>query len=136
MDRVGPQGGEHLAEAAAHFEREGLAFPERNEDIDHAMRLRIADDAWELVRERMQDARIEAGMRPETKYRIAVHDRDWKAAARWLFSSGEAEGFDERLAMVRERLEKLAGQAPGGETPAAKPKTGSLRDDAEDVSGA
>ncbi len=64
-----------------------------------------------------------------------------KAAARWLFSSGEEQGFNERLAVVRERLEKAAGQKAGGEaasgTPAAaKPKTGSLRDDAEDVSGA
>lgn len=64
-----------------------------------------------------------------------------KAAARWLFSSGEEQGFNERLAVVRERLEKAAGQKAGGEassgTPAAAaPKTGSLRDDAEDVSGA
>ena len=64
-----------------------------------------------------------------------------KAAAGWLFSSGEEQGFDERLASVRERLEKAAGQKAGGAArvppPAAtKPKTGSLRDDAEDVSGA
>lgn len=69
-----------------------------------------------------------------------------KAAARWLFSSGEAEGFNERLAAVRERLEKSAGQpsrgdasaadAPGPKPAAAKPKTGSLRDDAEDMSDA
>lgn len=59
-----------------------------------------------------------------------------KAASRWLFSSGEADGFNERLAMVRERIDKAAGQKPGAEDPATKPKTGSLRDDAEDVSGA
>ena len=59
-----------------------------------------------------------------------------KAASRWLFSSGDQEGFDERLAKVRGRLEQLAGQAPGGDEPAGtQPKTGSLRDDAEDVSG-
>lgn len=63
-----------------------------------------------------------------------------KAASRWLFSSGEEEGFNERLAKVRERIEQAAGQVSGGEAPTtkpvAKPKTGSLRDDAEDVSGA
>jgi hypothetical protein len=63
-----------------------------------------------------------------------------KAAAGWLFSSGEQEGFDERLTKVRERLEGMAGQKPAGDdgAPAAsavKAKTGSLRDDAEDVSG-
>ena len=61
-----------------------------------------------------------------------------KAAAGWLFSSGEQEGFDERLAKIRERLEGMtSGKTDGPDAPAAPatPKTGSLRDDAEDVSG-
>lgn len=34
-----------------------------------------------------------------------------KAAGRWLFSSGEAEGFEARLAKVRERLDEVSGAA-------------------------
>jgi len=63
-----------------------------------------------------------------------------KTAARWLFSSDEV-GFGERLEQVRNRIEGIAdkkaeGGSPTHPTPPAKPKTGSLRDDAEDDSGA
>jgi hypothetical protein len=67
-----------------------------------------------------------------------------KTMARWLFSSDEV-GFGERLEQVRNRIEGIAakqegakGPGAGGAAPAspAKPKTGSLRDDAEDDSGA
>ena len=70
-----------------------------------------------------------------------------RTAARWLFSSDEV-GFGERLEQVRHRIEGIqaerdakkasSGAASGGgpTAPSAKPKTGSLRDDAEDDSGA
>lgn len=63
-----------------------------------------------------------------------------KAAARWLFSADE-ESFGERLAQVRRRRGEVAGHHGAVGSPAtpaspAKPRTGSLRDDAEDVSGA
>ena len=72
-----------------------------------------------------------------------------KTAARWLFSSDEV-GFGERLEQVRARIEGMQAKreaeadkadavATGSAVPAAppsKPKTGSLRDDAEDDSGA
>jgi RsiW-degrading membrane proteinase PrsW (M82 family) len=32
----------------------------------------------------MQDARVSAAADPHTKYRFAVHERDWKNAAKWL----------------------------------------------------
>ncbi|CAN5895801.1 hypothetical protein BH11MYX4_BH11MYX4_40790 [soil metagenome] len=73
-----------LDEAAKRYEREGLAFPERGEDIDHAVSLWIAAGAWDHVRERLKDARVAAATAPLTKYQVAVHDNDWKNAARWL----------------------------------------------------
>jgi hypothetical protein len=63
-----------------------------------------------------------------------------RAAARWLFSSGDDASFAERVAQVRGRLDEIAqkraGGAPTQPSGAPKPKTGSLRDDAEDDSGA
>ena len=73
-----------LDDAARRYEREGLAFPERAEDIDRAIALWIAADSWDHVRERLQDARVAAATEPLTKYQFAVHERDWKGAARWL----------------------------------------------------
>jgi protease PrsW len=73
-----------MDEAAKRYEREGLAFPERSADIDHAVALWIATGAWDHVRERLQDPRVAAATEPLTKYRLAVHDNDWKNAARWL----------------------------------------------------
>ena len=61
-----------------------------------------------------------------------------RAASRWLFSSGDDASFGARLAQVRERLEHATGQqtATNGQTSPTTSKTGSPRDDAEDVSGA
>ena len=56
-----------------------------------------------------------------------------KAAARWLFSSGDADGFNDRLAQVRERLDTVAGARSGA---ASTGKTGSSTDDSGDASGA
>jgi hypothetical protein len=72
-----------------------------------------------------------------------------KTMARWLFSSDEV-GFGERLEQVRNRIEGIAAQReakkaasePGrpddaaAAVPKPTPRTGSLRDDAEDDSGA
>ena len=73
-----------IEDAAKHYEREGLAFPERADDIDHALALWIAAGNWDHVRERMQDARVADAATAHTKYQFAVHERDWKSAARWL----------------------------------------------------
>lgn len=73
-----------LDEAAMRFEREGLAFPERREDVDRALVLWMATDAWEHVRKRLDDPRVADAAEPMTKYRLAVHERDWKRAAKWL----------------------------------------------------
>lgn len=73
-----------LDEAAKRFEREGLAFPERHEDLDRALLIWMEADAWDHVRERMQDARVSVGAAPMTKYQFAVHERDWRSAAKWL----------------------------------------------------
>jgi RsiW-degrading membrane proteinase PrsW (M82 family) len=71
-------------EAAKRYEREGLAFPERHEDVDRALLLWMHEDAWEHVHGRMQDARVVEAAEPMTKYRFAVHERDWKHAAKYL----------------------------------------------------
>jgi RsiW-degrading membrane proteinase PrsW (M82 family) len=73
-----------LDEAAKRYEREALAFPERHEDLDRAVLIWIEADAWDHVRDRMQDARVSSALDPLTKYQIAVHERDWKGAAKWL----------------------------------------------------
>lgn len=73
-----------LDEAAKRFEMEGLAFPERKEDVDRALAIWMQADAWDHVRARMQDARVLASVEPMTRYHFAVHERDWKSAARWL----------------------------------------------------
>lgn len=59
-----------------------------------------------------------------------------KAAARWLFSSGDAESFSERLAQVRERLDKVASQGPGGSPSGAASKPAAEPDDSDEVAGA
>lgn len=73
-----------LDDAAMRFEREGLAFAERHEDVDRALMLWMTSDAWEHVRKRMDDPRVAAAAAPMTKYRFAVHERNWKHAAKWL----------------------------------------------------
>lgn len=71
-------------EAARLFEREGLAFEERRVDLDRALLLWIRLEAWDHVRERLSDPRVAKGVDAEVKYKLAVHDRDWPGAARWL----------------------------------------------------
>lgn len=73
-----------LAEAAAFYEREGLAFAARNEDVDRALLLHIRLGDWDRVRERLADPRVAKVVDAHIKYTVAVHDRDWSSAARWL----------------------------------------------------
>ena len=71
-------------EAASRYEREGIAFPERHEDIDRALQIWMQNDAWDHIHTRMQDARVADRASPIARYEIAVHDRDWKSAAKYL----------------------------------------------------
>jgi RsiW-degrading membrane proteinase PrsW (M82 family) len=71
------------SEAAAYFLREGLAFPERRDDLDRAVALWMDGDDWDEVRARLGDPRVFGAVDAETKARYAVHERDWLAATRW-----------------------------------------------------
>lgn len=72
------------SEAADFYEREGLAFSERKADVDESLRIRIHLEDWDGVRARLADPRIAAAASAHPKYELAVHDRDWKTAARSL----------------------------------------------------
>jgi protease PrsW len=83
LGRDAERDSKHL-EAASFFEREGLAFPERRADVDLALQLWMSLDAWEIVRERLARPEIRNAASARIKYRVAVHDQDWRAAVRWL----------------------------------------------------
>ncbi|HVJ88925.1 MAG TPA: hypothetical protein VM580_03915, partial [Labilithrix sp.] len=72
------------ADAAEFFEKEGVTFPDRSDNVDIALHIWLALDAWDTLRERLADPRVVAIASPQIKYKLAVHDRDWRAAARWL----------------------------------------------------
>jgi RsiW-degrading membrane proteinase PrsW (M82 family) len=95
-------------EAALRFEREGLAFPERREDIDRALSLWMSSDAWDHARERLADPRVAAAASPASRYRFAVHERDWKSAFLWL-----AAGWRERVALSSVVMTAVAALAWG-----------------------
>ena len=73
-----------LPEAADFYEKEGIWFEERRGDVDESLRIRMHLDDWEGARARLADPRVAAAASPHPKYELAVHDRDWKTAARWL----------------------------------------------------
>ncbi len=73
-----------LAEAAGFFEEEGLAFPDRRSDVDASLEIWLALEAWDTLREKLADARIASAAGAHPKYKLAVHDEDWRAAMRWL----------------------------------------------------
>lgn len=73
-----------LAEAAAFYEKEGVTFEEQRSDVETAMQIWISLEAWDTLRERLADPRVAAAAGPRPKYRLAVHDADWRAAVRWL----------------------------------------------------
>lgn len=73
------------AEAAGFLEKEGLAFPnERREDLDAAFHIWLKLEAWDTVRDKLADPRTNALASPQVKYKLAVHDQDWRSAIRWL----------------------------------------------------
>jgi RsiW-degrading membrane proteinase PrsW (M82 family) len=72
------------AEAAAFFEKEGVTFAERTDDVDTALEIWVSLEDWSTVRERLADPRVAAAAGAAIKYKLAVHDRDWRAAVRWL----------------------------------------------------
>jgi RsiW-degrading membrane proteinase PrsW (M82 family) len=70
-------------DAAAFFEKEGLAFPhERREDLDASLRVWLALNAWDTLRDKLADPRISALASPHVKYKLALHDHDWRTAVR------------------------------------------------------
>jgi len=69
-----------LLEAADYYEREGLSFPDHASDIDVALEVWMHADLWDHVRSRLQDARVWSAAGSMTKYRFAVHERDWREA--------------------------------------------------------
>jgi hypothetical protein len=71
-------------EAAAFFEKEGLAFPERSADVDTSLGIWLSLEAWDTLRDKLADGRIAAVAGPALKYKLAVHDQDWRAAMRLL----------------------------------------------------
>jgi len=73
-----------LPDAADYLEKEGLSFPERRSDVDASLEIWLALEAWDTVREKLADDRIAAAAGPHAKYKLAVHDEDWRAAARSL----------------------------------------------------
>jgi RsiW-degrading membrane proteinase PrsW (M82 family) len=70
-------------DAASYFEREGLAFPERQGDLGVALTLWMDEDDWDTVRERLADPRVAAAADANSKARLAEHDGDWWGAAKW-----------------------------------------------------
>lgn len=69
--------------AATLLLREGLAF-DRDVDVRHAVSLWIGLAAWDEVHQQMADPRVASVIDAGTRYEIAIHDRDWRTAARAL----------------------------------------------------
>jgi len=68
--------------AASFYLREGVAFRERREDVDHALGIWIELGAWDEIDARMDDPRVAERASAGTRYEIAVHRRDWRAAVK------------------------------------------------------
>ncbi|MDF2695930.1 MAG: hypothetical protein K0S65_4313 [Labilithrix sp.] len=83
LAREAQREGRH-ADAAGFFEKEGLTFRDRSSDVDSALEIWVVLEAWDTLRDRLADPRVAAVAAPAMKYRLAVHDQDWRAAARWL----------------------------------------------------
>jgi protease PrsW len=79
--------GEKPSEAAAYFEREGLAFGDRREDVDRAIKIWMDTDDWDEVHAQMRDARVLGFVDADTRQRFAQHEKDWLGAMKW-FSLG------------------------------------------------
>lgn len=75
--------GQH-EEAARRFEREGLAVAEHAGDVDMALSVWLALTDWDTIHDKLNDPRVAAATGPEIRYQVAVHDRAWRDAARFL----------------------------------------------------
>lgn len=71
-------------EASAHYEKEGLAFEDRRADVDKALEIWMEAGDWDTLRQRLADPRVAKAAGPLVKYKLAVHDKDWQAAAKAL----------------------------------------------------
>jgi hypothetical protein len=97
-----------IRDAALLYEREGLAFPERQGDLDVALNLWMDEDDWDTVHERLTDPRIARAAGADTKARLAQHDGDWWGAAKWT-----AAGYEARLTRSSLALSAVAAIAWG-----------------------
>jgi protease PrsW len=88
-----------LANAAARYEREGLAF-QRAADLDLAASLWTHLEAWENVEALLARADVRALVEPSTMYDFAVHQRDWRSAAKWLALTAAPRVVPSSLAMA------------------------------------
>jgi RsiW-degrading membrane proteinase PrsW (M82 family) len=70
-------------EAATRLEREGISHASRRADLDRAMDLFLDLGRWDYVRERLNDPAVQRAVDAHTHYRVAVHDRNWKRAAKY-----------------------------------------------------
>lgn len=78
-------------EAAARFEREGLAFPgEADESLDRALRVLIELESWDEVRARIDDPAWSAVVGPSERRALAEHEKDWPAYLLWLWPASFA----------------------------------------------
>jgi len=75
---------EKPSEAAVYFEREGLAFADRREDVDKAVTIWMDTDDWDEVGHQMGNPRVRSSLDADTQQRFAQHERDWLAAVTWF----------------------------------------------------
>jgi len=72
-------------EAAARFEKEGLAFRGRDEDLRRALQIWVAQEEWDVVADKARDRRWANAVDPFVRHQLAMHEGRWADAARWLF---------------------------------------------------
>jgi RsiW-degrading membrane proteinase PrsW (M82 family) len=70
----------HLADAAARYEREGLAFADHREDMAEAMNLLALTDAWDEIGVRVLDPRVRDRVPPQIRYAYAVRVKNARLA--------------------------------------------------------
>ena len=71
-------------QAAAFLEREGRSFPERREDLDAAFAIWLRLEDWDTIRDKLADPHTAALVHAQFKYKLAVHDQNWRGAVRLL----------------------------------------------------
>ncbi len=99
---------ERPSEAAALFEREGLAFADRKDDVDKAINIWMDLEDWDEVRQQMGDVRVLAGVDADTRERFSLHERDWLATMKWF-----AWGWRSRLTLAGVAMSGTAALAWG-----------------------